>query len=205
MWDKKDALHAVKKHFHTGETCLLMMKTHRLAGMKRTESLFLLSALSIIPLSAFLIQNKTPLYWLMLIVLLLISVKILARRLCNNHIILTDLALYRHTRIRESKIMISSWANVASVSVKRSGLFRSAVIVEIVCRKEKLPKRILLPKKLFVMRFGKLKLSRAKIDFSATEPVKQRFAISSSNEFLQILGEIQSMPGYSFEIHTKGV
>lgn len=205
MWDKKDALNAVKKHFRTGETCLLLMQAHRLLGMKRSESLFLLSVLSIIPISAFLIENKTPLYWLIAVVLLLLSAKTLMHRFCKNHIVLTEFALYRHTCIRESKITISNWTNVASVSIKRSRLFRSAVIVEIVCRKEKLQKRIQIPKKLFVMRFGKLKLTRAKVDFSVAEPVKQRFAITFPQDFLQILGEIQSMPGYTFEIHTKEV
>lgn len=206
MWNQKDALHAVGKQFRRGESCLLMLQLHRFSGMGRAEMSFLLLTVIAVSVFAFALPCKTPLYWLICIALMLVAVRLIVRRaVVRNYLVLTELAVYRCICTYEPAVIQSDWSDVVSVSVRRSAVVRSCLIVEVVCDKKRLPKRRLLPQKLFSVRFGKLKIARVGAFSPRRRPIRQRFAIGMSDRFLQIINELRTIPGNTFELTTKGI
>ncbi len=206
MWTRKDALLAVKKHFRARESCILMLRLHRFLGYSRAESLFLTVCITSVVISVFAIQNKTPLYWALLLLLLGVSAMIIVRRsIAHNFLVLTEKAVYRCVCFREHKVTLCNWADVSSITVKRILADRSCMYVSIVCHKNHLPPRMIFPQKWFKMRFGKLKLMRPRIELFQSRPAKMCFALPFSDDLLQILGEIQSMHGNEFSIFRKGI
>lgn len=206
MWSEKDALIAVMRYFRSGESCILIQKPHRFLGIARSELVWLLIYVAVMILFCCFLQIITAFYWFLLIVISVIVWKKIAHHvICKNYIILTEFAVYRYIRSIEPKIMQSEWSDVICVTVKRSRFAPSYATVSILCQKDRLPKRFTLPKKLFRLRFGKIDLSKVYIDTSHLRPIKQTFAVEATEEFMQIIREIRSMPQHSFVIRTRGI
>jgi len=205
MWQEKDALNAVKLYFQKDESYLLNCRPHRFLGVSLTYQLIFLVYCLLILAVCLRPQIGKPLYWLLIAGLTLVLFrKFLHHCVFRNDIIMTQFALYRHICASESRIMQTNWSDVAEIFVKKSRLFPSISLVCIRCDKKKMPRRNLIPKKLFKMRFGKMKMARIQLIQTHSRPYKQCFALKDCKEFISRIREVQMLEEYSFVISTKG-
>lgn len=205
MWSEKDALNGVLPYFCKDESCIFICKPCRFYGMSPRFIICVCIYLSVCNVVLHLDQLQTPLcLFIVFAVSVLIIRHFLYRCICRNHILITQNAIYRYIHLSNAHVVQSRWEDVSDVTLRKMRLFPSHVCVKIHCKKERIPKKRILPRKLIRFRFGKLKIARIRIDRSFIRPVNQQFAVKSEAEFMQILRELQTFPKNSFIIRYKG-
>ena len=206
MWFDKDALKAVSRYFCKNEAFVLLRRTHRVLGLGISYYLVLLGYLGYVAALLLFSQIRIPIAFLILFLSTVLVIRYVIRRsVLPNRMIMTDLSIYRCVGSKEPRIIQSVWTDVTLVVIKRSRLCPSYAHIKIRCDKDRLPPRVILPSKLFRMRFGKIKVSKIHFDLTHSRPILQYFAIDSVEEFLHCLQEIRTMPNHTFVIKTQGL